>query len=397
MAKGATSSYHVAMGTPRVQPRPRSRNHAEPLDERWEGERAQPRVGGSPGDHRFGGRDKRFDALAAAVGGSVWLAGPDGTIAEDSPSWQVYTGQSADETVGFPWLDAVHPDDFGRARDFWAESVADGTTLCIEVRLRHRDEWNWARVRAVAMCSPSGSVTGWVGTAVDIERAHDNGIRVRVLAERLVRAEEEERARISEVLHDDLQQRLYGIRMQVSLLQNALPGGFRGDDLASALDHLDDCVDRSIAVTRGLATVLSPDLGQTGDLRPAVQDLAAMMQARHGIEVEVVGPDEFVISDEVPRRLTYQIVSELLFNAVKHAQIDRARVELRVGDRHREIEIADSGRGFDTGERSLRGGPGLGLRRARERAEALGGRLLVQSSPGTGTRVTLRWPLVSDV
>jgi two-component sensor histidine kinase len=87
------------------------------------------------------------------------------------------------------------------------------------------------------------------------------------------------------------------------------------------------------------------------------------------------------------------VLNELVTNALKHADADTVRVEIRSGERQLELVVADDGRGFDPhGEF-----PGhLGLRSMRERAMAVGGTLEIDSAPGVGTRLRARVPLAAQ-
>jgi CheY-like chemotaxis protein len=126
----------------------------------------------------------------------------------------------------------------------------------------------------------------------------------------------------------------------------------------------------------------------------ALEWLARHMQRNHGLMVTVEGSSE----SELPapcRALVFETARELLFNVVKHANVDRARVRL-VDSSEDEVEITiqDEGAGFDP-ERLEAGGDPLdhtGLLRIRERLSVLGGRVEIVSHPGKGTEVTVHVP-----
>jgi two-component system sensor histidine kinase UhpB len=90
----------------------------------------------------------------------------------------------------------------------------------------------------------------------------------------------------------------------------------------------------------------------------------------------------------------YRIIQEALTNAVRHAQATKIEVELRESPRGVEAAVQDDGVGFDVAASlARRGERGLGLIGMRERTEALGGELTVQSSPEHGTRLSVVMPL----
>jgi signal transduction histidine kinase len=90
----------------------------------------------------------------------------------------------------------------------------------------------------------------------------------------------------------------------------------------------------------------------------------------------------------------FRIVQEALNNIVKHARASEARVSLRQNSQYVVLSVTDNGVGFDTAAKPIMGGYGMGTTTMRERAEAIGARLHLQSVPGEGTQVTveLQWP-----
>ena len=217
-------------------------------------------------------------------------------------------------------------------------------------------------------------------------RVRKRSEQVNVLASRLTMAEQKERHRIAHVLHDDLQQVLVAAKMMT-----ALPD----DDAAinpTALKQLSHTLDQAIDITRTLSHDLSPPLLQGEDLDDLLGWLAAQKHRRHGMEVELAVASDVRLPDPACRILLYQILRELLFNVVKHAGTKRARIEAESRDRHVRIVVADEGDGFDVTLLSHADHHGFGLRSVRERLELIGGRLDVESTPGTGTRVTITLP-----
>ena len=235
--------------------------------------------------------------------------------------------------------------------------------------------------------------------------------QVRALVLDLTLAEQRERARISQLLHDELQQQLYALQM---LSYNALnkvagttgKGAAPGlaDGLTEALREIYELTHTSLAMTRTLVSELSPAALRQGRFGEALLWLCKHMSDRHGLEVTVSGTETCPEPPEALGVLLFQCVQELLFNVVKHARTDYARLCVRTRPGGFDLEVWDEGCGFEIGapgphstdrrlsnkpERDLPNRKGFGLQSVQRRLEPFGGVLTVHSVPGSGTRVTL--------
>jgi signal transduction histidine kinase len=118
------------------------------------------------------------------------------------------------------------------------------------------------------------------------------------------------------------------------------------------------------------------------------------MNEKHGLTVKVkVAEDAPAIMEDV-RVLLFQSVKELLFNAVKHAKVKTAQLDLIIKNGRIKIVVSDNGVGFDPSQISIHGGKagGFGLLSVKERLGFMGGNMVVESAPGMGTRITLESP-----
>ncbi|WP_412062938.1 response regulator [Rubrivirga sp. IMCC45206] len=210
------------------------------------------------------------------------------------------------------------------------------------------------------------------------------------LARALTLAEQSERHRVSLLLHDQVQQILFGARL---MLTSAL----RVEDTAEALVLVRDAsaaLGVGIEATRQLALDLTPPVLDSDDYAVALRWLGDHVGATYGLKVDVRTDAPVVIADREVRVLITEVVRELLFNVVKHAGTDRATVHLRCDDGRVEVEVSDRGRGFDTEAPSSSNG--FGLYSVRRRLELLGGHLDVDARVGGGARFTLHAPVHAD-
>ena len=112
--------------------------------------------------------ERRYRSLADAVPQIVWTTDADGKPTSFNARWYQYTGSPEGRLTGAAEL--IHPDDLPRALRSWEESKRSGATYETEYRLRRVDgDWRWHLVRAVSVRDADGTITGWVGTATDIE------------------------------------------------------------------------------------------------------------------------------------------------------------------------------------------------------------------------------------
>jgi len=214
--------------------------------------------------------------------------------------------------------------------------------------------------------------------------------QLQTLTVQLIEAEEQERQRIAQLLHDDLQQILASARLH---LQTACE-----DLYASALlTNVDQMLAESISKARSLSHELSPSILQHSGLIPALKWLTQKMYRQFGMAVELQAEAEPDIADASLKVFMFRAVQELLFNINKHAGVNEAYLSVSASNGELTINVSDHGKGFNPhGINSSDEKNGLGLLSIRERAFAIGGELKVASAPGEGSSFTLTVPLHSD-
>jgi signal transduction histidine kinase len=115
------------------------------------------------------------------------------------------------------------------------------------------------------------------------------------------------------------------------------------------------------------------------------------MAARYGLTIRVNAPGTFPVPNEAARVLLFNLVRELLFNVVKHAEVSEATVTLAEDAEQLTLIVSDLGKGFDLAALEQTA-TGLGLLGVRKRLELFDGCLKLVSAPGEGTYVTIRLP-----
>ena len=216
--------------------------------------------------------------------------------------------------------------------------------------------------------------------------------QLQALTTELTLAEQRERQRLAELLHDGLQQLLVGAKFKLTLLPRMDPSR-----IAAWAREMDQLLDEAVAASRTLTGELSPPILQTGGLLAGLEWLVRYKAERYQLAVALDADPEAIPDSEAMTLLLFQSVRELLFNIVKHAQVRAARVEVRRQDGHLQIIVSDHGVGFDPATMSASSPRGLGLASIRQRLEYLGGCVGITSAPGEGCRITLAAPLRSQV
>ncbi len=215
------------------------------------------------------------------------------------------------------------------------------------------------------------------------------------LSARLIEIQEQERKRLSAELHDRIGQALATLRLEIARAES-VPGR-RLPEVRQRLADARALAEDAIQVVRDISLVLRPALLDDLGLRPALQWLTEDFRRRTGITCDLneQGPADALPEDV--RTCVYRVVQEALHNCEKHAAALWVRVSIAQAAGLVTVTVEDDGCGFDPS--ATRTGPrqsGLGILGMRERAAALGGEVEVNSTPGKGTRLTLRLPVRAE-
>jgi PAS domain S-box-containing protein len=201
---------------------------------------------------------------------------------------------------------------------------------------------------------------------------------------RIVAASDETRRRIERDLHDGTQQRLVSLSLQLRLAESTVPAEL--EEARATIGGVAGELNRVIDELREISRGIHPAILSEGGLGPALRTLAR----RSAIPVELGS----VIDHRLPEPVevaAYYVVSEALTNAVKHADASRVNVDADVRDGSLRLSIRDDGvGGADPAE-------GSGLIGLRDRVEALGGSVEIESPAGRGTCVTVELPVEPGV
>ncbi|MEE8413073.1 MAG: histidine kinase [Dehalococcoidales bacterium] len=218
-------------------------------------------------------------------------------------------------------------------------------------------------------------------------------VQVEKLLAQVVMAQEEERKRISADLHDSVAQWLAAASYRVQTVNALLPASSPNEAKAELIT-MEDTIDKSLKELRRIVIGLRP---------PALDELGLEHSLRQSLgELRTDGPDcRFTKSGNVVRLpssveiAVYRAVQEALTNIRKHAGASKVSLHMQYHSEDLVIRIRDNGKGFDltrTLDSAVAVGH-MGVLGMKQRAETLGGEMNIVTHEGTGTTITLRFPI----
>jgi PAS domain S-box-containing protein len=214
--------------------------------------------------------------------------------------------------------------------------------------------------------------------------------QLRALAERLQWVREEDRKQVARDLHDQIGQILTSIKMDMTWMTRHLPES-EGEVLARLMESIQSIND-GVKAVRTICSGLRPGVLDDLGLAAAIEWQASEFASRNGVRCQVSVPPVDLHLDGDRATATFRIFQECLTNVIRHAKAKSVRVDLCQEEESILLIVEDDGIGFhESGFSNSLGS--LGLLGMKERAQFCGGDVLISSSPGNGTRVTVRVPL----
>ena len=222
----------------------------------------------------------------------------------------------------------------------------------------------------------------------------EKNAQLRSLSMELTLAEEAERRRLAELLHDNLGQNLALTKIRLGAMEKKASVAGCQDALADIKTFLDE----AIGVTRSLTTEMSPLALYNLTFAASLKWLAETILHGNNIEFEVVSNGQEVQLPEASKVLLFKTVRELLVNVVKHAEATYVRIEQKIVDDILILSIVDNGIGLQipsvAGQQKQ---DGFGLLNIRERLAYLGGHFAINPAEEQGTKVELQIPMTLEL
>ncbi len=344
--------------------------------------------------------DKRYRNLADAIPAIVWTARPDGHVGYANRRWRDYTGFEREQTLGWSWLRALHPEDAPALEGKWRDSIARRHELTAECRIRRGDdgEYRWHLIYAMPEVDADGQCIGWVASMTDTEDLR-----------RAIHARDEFLA----IASHELRTPLTTLDLALHTLRRAIEGktadtntvGKKLDTAARQVQRLDKLINVLLDVTRiaGRRAMVEPvDCDLVKLTREVVERLQSEAE-RAGCELTLSAP-EALPGRWDPLRIE-QVVTNLVSNAIRHGAGKPIHVSVEQGVGSVRVVVADQGEGIKAeqlpllfgrfqrlGGQPQSGGLGLGLFISRHIAREHGGDISVSSELGKGSTFVVVLP-----
>ena len=334
--------------------------------------------------------EERFRLVANTAPVMIWMAGPDKLCNYFNQPWLEFTGRMLETELGNGWAEGVHPEDFKSCMDTFVKAFDRHESFRMEYRLRRHDgEYRWITDIGVPRLNRDGSFAGYIGSCIDIT---DHKLAEEVLEDmgrRLIEAHEEERTWIARELHDDINQRIALLAIELGKWDQHLP-----ESAVEGHDHIRQARQRLSEIGKDIQALShrlhSSKLEYLG-LAAAAGSFCKELSDQQSVEIDF---SHTGIPRSVPTEISlclFRILQEALQNAVKHSGVRHFRVELNGNAGEIQLTVSDLGVGF--GQQDVMERHGLGLISMRERLKLVNGEFSIKSEPGRGTTVNARVPL----
>ena len=330
---------------------------------------------------------------------AFWMSSPDiGAVAYLSPAFEDIWGVSRIrfERIPYSLVDTIHSEDRERFLEL-CKKHAEGKPYGGEYRIIRPDgSIRWIYDRGYPIYSDDGKVVMMTGVARDItpQKQAESNLKnaesnLRNMANRLVRLQEEERRNIARELHDQVGQSLTGLKLMINQAMRSPK-----EKTAPVLDEAQSVVTELIQQVREMSLALRPSMLDDLGLLPTLLWHIERYTNRSGIKVnfEHVGLQDYFSPDV--NTAVYRIIQEALTNVARYAKVNEVNVRISKEDNAIHLTVEDQGRGFDLSRVSTK--ESAGISGMRERAQQLGGSLMIKTSPGNGTCLIAELPLTKE-
>jgi PAS domain S-box-containing protein len=340
----------------------------------------------------LGESEKRFRVMADTTPALIWMCDAEGMITYLNDRRVAFTGR--DPRAGFDdtWTTYIHPDDRNKVQDQQTQALREKRPFSKEYRLRRSDGvYRWMLDIAAPRIDGHGAFAGFIGSAIDVADQKLAQQALERVSGQLIEAQEKERTRIARDIHDDICQRL--VLLSMELEQANRPANVTAEgkkNLAEIRKHCSGIVGDLRSLSHELHSSTLDYLG----LVPAIRGFCQEIAKQHHVTIELTEKD---VPPQLSRDISlclFRVSQEALHNAVKYSGAKQFKVDVRSFADEIQLQVDDGGVGFDINEAKRKGG--LGLVSMQERINQMHGKLIVTSTPGTGTSILAAVPIAFD-
>jgi len=337
--------------------------------------------------------EERFRLVANTAPVLIWMSGTDKLCNYVNQRWLEFTGRPLEDELGNGWAEGVHPEDLKGCMDTYTQAFDRREYFQMEYRLRRHDgQYRWLSAIGVPRFNPDHSFAGYIGSCTDVTEHKLAEESLADMGRKLIEAHEEERTWIARELHDDVNQRMALLAVELDRWNQQLPPSAveLHDHIHHAIQRLSNIATDIQALSHRLHSSKLEYLG----LVPAAKSFCRELSEQHQAEIDF---RDMAMPRSVPKEISlclFRVLQEALQNAMKYSGVRHIKVELRGTEGEIQLTVSDLGIGFDPQDAIHR--RGLGLISMRERMQLVRGEISIKSQPGSGTTIHARVPFSSS-
>ena len=338
--------------------------------------------------------EERFRLVSNTAPVMIWMSGVDKLCTYFNQPWLDFTGRNIAQELGNGWTGGVHTEDLDGVLKTYCQSFDARKHFEMQYRLRRHDGvYRWVVDLGVPRSNPDGSFAGYIGSCIDVTERKLAEEALSTVSRRLIEAHEEERLWVARELHDDVNQRLALIAVNLDVLKQELPqsAADAGDRLGEVREEIKELGIDVQALSHRLHSSKLKYLGLTS----AATALCREFSERKHVQIDLHCD---TIPRTVPEEITlclFRVLQEALQNAKKHSGSEHYQVTIKYAANEIALIVSDSGIGFDP--RLAMQARGLGITSMQERLKLVEGELSIEPGCPRGTVVRARVPIPEAV
>ena len=352
--------------------------------------------------------EERYRSYIEITGQLAWITNAKGEIEEDIPSWRKFTGQSYEETRGFGWAKALHPDDAECALKTWNEAIKTKTTYSAEYRIKKYDgTYRFFWTKGIPVLNKDGNIIEWIGASVDITDKKLDEEEKQKLQSQLIQSEK--MAAIGQLVGGIAHEINNPMGVILGFAQIVAKNIKEENPLYMPLKSIEREAIRCKELIRDLLTFsrIGKTQAELIDINKTINETLSLIESQVKLkESEIIKEFSTALPlISVNKNQIQQIIVNLCNNAIDAISYNgKITIKTKTNDNQIEIYISDTGKGmtekikkhifepfFTTKE--VGKGTGLGLSISYEIIKNHNGTIIVESEPGKGTTFIIKLPL----
>lgn len=334
-------------------------------------------------------KDAEFELFFENINDVVLIFDIDGNTIYANRVFEKVFGKTIAEQKQNPssFLDSVHAEDIDKFSGFILEililhnSIAD---FNFEFRIHQGRDLKWLHLKGIPVTDSDEKLIRLSLLVTDITKTKQ---AQRDILSAMVHAEERERTRLAQDLHDGIGPLLSTTKLYLQLLSKPKSKINKESFAAQAEESIDEAISSVREISHNLSPSLLTRFGLTSAINSYIGRLRNSTNLRFTYNHNLQRPLNFEVETTI-----YRIVVECVNNAIRHAKASSINIEMNDNEEKILIAIADNGIGFDV-EQTVKTKKGLGLVNINNRMENIGGKIEIKSAPRNGTQIKLTIPI----